>query len=184
VVEKAGIQSNPHTLLSYKAVDVQWQQYMDFLARKKRSIEDEIQNKKFRGVSPAQMEEINKQFQQYDSDKSGALDAAEFRACLYSLGHEYDSSQVKKIMVKFGGSEKDMSYEGFKQFMISQLGDSDTKQEILDGFKLMNKGKENGNPRAMELLSDADVKYIAENAPKLKDGTSDYKAFIDGIFAR
>jgi len=183
-VEKAGILSNPHTLLSYKAVDVQWRQYLDFLARKKRTIEDEIQTKKWRGLTPQQMEEINKQFQQYDTDNSKTLDLAEFRACLYSLGNDVDTAACKKIMVKYGGTEKEMPYEAFKEFMISQLGDSDTKEEILAGFKQMNKGKESATPKNMEILSDADVKYVTDNAPRLKDGTYDYVALVNALFAR
>ena len=32
-----------------------------------------------------------------------------------------------------------ISYDGYKEFMIEQLGDTDTEEEILKGFKLMNR---------------------------------------------
>ncbi len=51
------------------------------------------------------MKEIEKQFAQYDTDKSQKLELNEFKACLYSLGHDYAALDLKKIMVKFGGNE-------------------------------------------------------------------------------
>jgi Ca2+-binding EF-hand superfamily protein len=82
---------------------------------------------------PEQFAEIKTQFSQFDKDKSGAIDIKELRATLYSLGDERTGSEVKKIMEEFGvdeGKERVMKYEGFKEFMIRQLGDSDTKEEV------------------------------------------------------
>jgi len=180
----AKVQSNPHTLLSFKDVDVQWNQYKDFLLRKKKQIEDEIQTKALRGVTPEQMKEIEKQFAQYDADGNKLLELAEFKACLYSLGHDYAALDLKKIMVKFGGTEAALDYAGFKNFMVSLYGDTDTKDEIIAGFKLLNKGKPAADPKLMELMSDADLKYMMENAPKNADGTYDYNKFVDVMFSR
>jgi hypothetical protein len=61
-VDKAGITHNPHTLLSFRDCTVQWDQYKAFLARKQKQIEEEIQHKKLRGVTPEQYAEIETQF--------------------------------------------------------------------------------------------------------------------------
>ena len=83
--------------------------------------------------SPEQYQEIKAQFSQFDKDKSGAIDTKELRACLYSLNDDRTKAEVAKIMEEFGvqeGKERVMKYEGFKEFMIRQLGDSDTADEV------------------------------------------------------
>jgi len=180
----AGISANPYTMLSAKDCEVQWTSYLDFLNRKKKSLEDEIQHKKLRGVTPAQMAEIDKQFKEYDANNSKDLDNYEFKACLYSLGLDYDMLLTKKTMVKFGGTETSINYDGFKNFMISQLGDTDTKDEILAGFKLINHGKDHADPKKMDMMADHDLKYLDTHAPKNKDGTYDFTKFTNDLFSR
>jgi len=183
-VTAAKVQWNPHTLLSYKDIEVQWTQYLEFLKRKKKQIEDEIQTKALRGVTPQQMAEIDQQFKTYDTDNSKSLEVHEFKACLYSLGHDMAAVDVKKTMVKFGGTETAISYEGFKNFMVSLYGDTDTKEEIKEGFKMLNKGKPTADPKLMEMVPDADLKYMQSHAPKNADGTYDYNKFVDSLFSR
>jgi len=183
-IAAAKVQSNPHTLMSYKDVEVQWAQYLAFLNQKTQQIQNELDSKKLRGVTPAQMAEIDKQFAQYDANHNKTLELSEFKACLYSLGHDYAAIDLKNIMKKWGGSEKDIGYEGFKNFMVSLYGDTDTKEEILSGFKMLNKGKASADPKLMEMVPDADIKYMQEKAPKNADGTYDYSKFVDDLFSR
>jgi len=183
---QAGILSNPHTLLTHKAVEVQFHQYSDFLNSKKRQIEEEINTKQWKGITPQQIDEINKQFVQYDSNKNGVLDEKEFKACLYSLGNDYDMVKCRDIMKKFGGTEKGIGRDGFKQFMISQFGDADTKGDILDGFRMVCKGKDFADPKTIDALPEVDVKYIVANAPQVtgRPGSYDYRALTDVLFSR
>jgi len=176
--------SNPYTLMSFKDVQVQWGQFLAFLERKRNQIQDEISTKKLRGVTQKQMEEINKQFTSYDLDGNKSLDYSEFKACLYSLGHDYAAVDIKAIMKKWGGSDTEIKYEGFKDYMISLYGDTDTKDEILSGFKLLNKNGASADPKKMDVVSEADLKFITENAPKLQDGTYDYTALTNTLFGR
>jgi len=182
----ANIQSNPHTLLSYKAVEVQWAQYHDFLSSKKRQIEEEINTKQWRGITPQQIAEIEKQFKEYDSNKNSILDEKEFKACLYSLGNDYDMVKCRDIMKKYGATEKGINYDGFKSFMISQFGDADTKADILEGFKLVCRGKDFCDPKTVDAVPEQDVKYITANAPATqgRTGAYDYRALTETLFSR
>jgi len=183
-LESAGIQTNPYTLLSWKDIQVQWQQYLSFLARKKQQIEEEINHHKLRGITPQQMEEIEKQFAQYDTNGNKVLDPNEFKACLYSLGLDSDMINIKRIMTKHGGDEKNINYDGFKEFMIAQLGDTDTKDEILLGFKLINRGGDTATVKYLnDVLSDADVAYIQQHAPAASGGI-DYTTLTNQLFSR
>ncbi len=51
------------------------------------------------------------------------------------------------------GKNGHIPYEGFKEFMIGVLGVSDTKDDILHSFKLINKGGDVGTIDRMELVS-------------------------------
>jgi len=184
-VDKAGITHNPHTLLSFRDCTVQWDQYKAFLARKQKQIEEEIQHKKLRGVTPEQYAEIETQFKQFDKDGSGKLDKSEFKACLYSLGHDVDGQAIDKLMKQYSKDDgKHMEKSGFTDFMISTLGDTDTKDEIVLGFKLINKGDDVATAARMnDVLSDDMMKYMAEKAPAKGKGY-DYVAFTNDLFSR
>ncbi len=184
-VDKAGITHNTHTLLSYRDCQVQWEQYRAFLSRKQKQIDEEIQHKKLKGVTPEQYAEIAKQFEQFDKDKSGQLDKTEFKACLFSLGYEFDGQTIDKLMAAHSADGgKHMNRQGFTNFMISTLGDTDTKDEIVAGFKLINKGADHATAAAMnDVMSDEMVKYMAEKAPAKGKGY-DYVAFTNDMFSR
>jgi len=183
-MDAAGIQTNPYTLLSFKDVDVQMQQYLSFLQRKQKQLDDEIAVKKLRGITPEQMEEINKNFTQYGSPGKNTLDPSEMKSCLFSLGHDADLLSVKKIMKQFGGNDTAINSDGFKEFMIAQLGDTDTKEEILGGFKLINKGTDVAMKEHLgQVMPEDAVNYILTNAPK-KGNNADYVALTGAMFAR
>jgi len=162
-LDTAAIQHNRHSLHTAKDLDLQWKQYLSFLTQKKIQLEEEIEHKRLRGVTPQQYAEIKQQFKQFDKNGNGFLDRNEFKACLYSLGDERPRSEVDKIMQKYVApeSKNGIAYDGFQEFMISQLGDSDTLDEIIQGFKLINKGGDVGNDELMGLLlSDEDIQYL------------------------
>jgi len=192
-LDKAGITNNTHTLLTFRDCEVQYQQYLAFLGRKKKQLEDEIQHKKLRGVTPEQYKEIETQFKQFDSNSNGTLDTKEFRRCLYSLGYEYDGQTIEKIMKQFGAKPLEekgvkggvvMGYDAFKEFMINNLGDNDTKDEILVGFKLVSGHKDYADPAILaNVMTDETIKFIEKEAPK-KDKGYDYVALTNKLFAR
>jgi hypothetical protein len=141
-MDAAGITNNKYTTLVSKDVEVQWEQYQAFLQRKKNMLEAEIAHQKLRGITPEQFKEIEDTFKQYDTDSSGSIDKKELKALLYALGEEKNNTEVNAIMTKYGDPKANaILYEGFKEFMIEILGVSDSKEDILHSFHLINKGK-------------------------------------------
>jgi len=180
-MDGAGIKNNPHSAQNARDCEVQWTQYQDFLATKKRSLSEQIDAKKLRGVTPDQFAEIKTQFAQFDKDSSNSIDKKELRACLYSLGYERGGKEVDAIMTEFGaqeGKERVMHFDGFKEFMIRQLGDSETKEELLAGFGMVSRDAAAGNNEwSDQVLKESDITYLRANAPKA-NGNADYKAWI------
>ncbi|KAJ5074396.1 alpha-actinin-2 [Anaeramoeba ignava] len=182
-MESAGIQNNPHTTVSLKDVTVLFEQYKNFITRKKQMLEEEIEHQKLRGITAEQMQEIEENFKQFDFDNSGTIDRKELTACLYSLGEERTPKEINKIMEEYGDG-KDISYERFKDFMIVIFGDTDTKDEIINSFILINRGFKVAKKDLMELvMDDHDINYILSTAPKVDDGY-DYHAWTEEVFSR
>jgi len=183
-IDAAGITNNKHTATTYVDAAVQWKQFTDFLSSKQKTIEKEIAHKAMRGVSPEQYNEIENQFKQFDKDHSGFLDRTEFKACLYSLGEEKSKGEVKSLMEKYGTKDGKIGYEGFKEFMIVILGDTETPEEIILGFKLINRHSDHTNDNLMSMvMEDEDIAFIKSTAPKKADG-HDYNAWTAEVFAR
>lgn len=183
-IEAEGITNNRHTILTNKDVDVFWKQYNIFLEKKKKMLEDAIANEKLKGVTPEQMEEIKKNFKQFDKDNSGTINSKELKACLYSLGEEKSNSEIEKIMNEFG-AKGEMAEANFVEFGIRMYGDADTQEEILAGFKLINKGEEVAHVEKLEpVLKDEDFKYITSTAPKISDNVYNYIAWTADVYSR
>jgi Ca2+-binding EF-hand superfamily protein len=193
-LDEAGIKNNPYSPMTSRDAEVQWNQYKDFLQAKKTMLAEQIEHKKLRGVSMEQYNEIKQQFAQFDKDKSGLIDLKELKACLYSLGEDRTSQQIKDIMTKYGHDDakhggRCMSYDGFKEFMIGMLGDADTKEELVTSFELINRGQAFGQVELMDqILSDASVAYLKQHAPTGSHVTAgsgiDYKAWLASVLAR
>lgn len=182
-IEERNITYNRHTILTWKDVEVQWDQYKIFLERKHKMLSEAIENEKLKGVTQEQLQEIESNFQQFDADGNAKINSKELKACLYSLGEEKGQSEIEKILKEHGdGSE--IGYEGFKEFMINVYGDADTKDEILAGFHLINRGEEHSPlDRLQDVLSEEDVQYITTTAPNV-EGKYDYRVWVEDVYSR
>jgi Ca2+-binding EF-hand superfamily protein len=178
------VPQNKHSNFTANDVSSRLEQYSDFLASKLEQVQDRIRAETSRGITPEQLAEIDAQFTQFDKNKNKILDKNEFKACLYSLGEERPTSEVKQIM-KEHGDGKSIPYEGFKAFMLSLLGDTETKEEILGGFQLLAQDE----PTVSEKnLTDVfpnleDVEYLKQETPKDGDRLK-YAEWTEAVFAR
>jgi len=184
-MEERQISYNKHTTLTAKDVDVLWQQFQQFLTKKKEMLEQEIENSKLRGITPEQFNEIEVNFNRFDADHNGLLVRKELTACLYSLGEERSGSDIKKLIETYGDPKQmAMTLENFKEMMIHILGDSDTKDEVLNGLVLINRGKDYLVREHMDsVVPKEDTEFILKTAPKKGDGW-DYAAWVDEVFSR
>jgi len=148
-------------------------------------LEEEIEHHKMRGVTVEQFREIEGVFKQFDADNSGHIDKKELKACLYSLGEEKTKSEIEAIFAKYGSKDVNgIKYGDFREFMINLLGVSDTKDDILNSFKLINKGDEVAKVDKMELvMAEEDISYIKKTATS-SNGGYDYKSWAESVFAR
>jgi hypothetical protein len=182
VVDDRKIIYNRHTLNNGSDCATQLAQYQDYTKGKKESIEADIEHRNLRGLTRENYTEIKQQFDQFDKDKSGFLDKREFRSCLYSVGEERGRKEIEAILTKLGNGDANnvkISYDGYKEFMIEQLGDTDTQEEVLKGFALMNRQEATCQwPVMQNIMDQAYLDYI-----KSTHG-ADYTAWVKSVFAR
>jgi len=183
-MDEAGITNNRHTLLTAKDCEVLWEQYTQFLEKKKKMLQTEIENEELRGITPEQMAEIETNFQQFDKDHNGSIDQKELKACLYSLGEETLQSEIQKIFAEYAASPAGIDLAGFKRYMIHLLGDTDSKEDVLAGWALIARGEPIVKVDRLELTVPTEVtEYIQQTAPKKDDGY-DYNAWTEDVFSR
>jgi len=186
-IDDRKITHNEHTTLTLKDVEVQWEQYKNFLDNKIKQIREEIELAKLRGLTPEDLKEIEDNFRTFDKNNDHVLEFSELKACLYSLGEEKTKSQIEDLVKQYGDGQR-LTYDQFFELMVKVFGDADTKDEILYGFKLINRIPD-GSPtvanrtKLLKLLSDDHVDYISNTAPPLQDG-SDYTAWVEDMFSR
>jgi len=182
VVDDRQIIFNRHTLNNGSDCVTQLGQYQDYTKTKKESIEADIEHRNLRGLTKENYVEIKQQFDQFDKDKSGYLDKREFRSCLYSVGEERGRKEIEAILTKLGNGDPNnikISYDGYKEFMIEQLGDTDTQEEVVKGFKLMNRQEETCQWSVMQnIMEQHHLDYI-----KNTHGV-DYSKWVVSVFAR
>jgi Ca2+-binding EF-hand superfamily protein len=183
-IDQRGVTKNKHSNLTAQDVVVRIEQYNAYLASKKAQLEEQILLNESRGLTAEQIAEINQQFKSFDKNGNGFLDVSEFKTCLYSLGEEKTKAETQALLTQFGDG-KVVSLEGFKNFMFKILGDSNTQQEITDGFKLL---ADDCAAVTEKQLSDvfpleSDVVYLKAEAPKAGDKI-DYAPWTVAVFGR
>jgi len=186
-IDERKITHNEHTSLTLKDIEVQWEQYKSFLDNKIKQIKEEIELAKLRGLTPEDLKEIEDNFRTFDKNADNVLEFSELKACLYSLGEEKTKSQIEDLVKTYGDGKK-LTYHQFFELMVKVFGDADTKDEILYGFKLINRIPDGSatvatRTKLAKLLSDDHVDYISNTSPPLQDG-HDYTAWVDDMFSR
>jgi len=183
-IDAANITTNKHSQYTAQDVVVRHAQYNEYLKSKKSQLTEQIKMKALRGMTEEQLTEIERQFKQFDKNDNKHLDKNEFKACLYSLGEERPSAEVAALMKEYGDS-KTIQYDGFKRFMVKLLGDSETKQEILAGFKLLADDEPAVSEKQLSDVFPAveDINYLKEKAPKAGDKI-DYPKWTEDVFSR
>eukprot|EP01086_Lenisia_limosa_P003346 TRINITY_DN1774_c0_g1_i1.p1 TRINITY_DN1774_c0_g1~~TRINITY_DN1774_c0_g1_i1.p1 ORF type:complete len:923 (+),score=445.91 TRINITY_DN1774_c0_g1_i1:202-2970(+) len=178
-LEELKVVFNPHSALTCKDCQVQWEQFASFLERKAQMLSDEIETVKMRGVSAEQMAEFEATFSAFDADNSQNIDKKELKACMYAIGEEKTRAEIDAIVTKYG-ADGELSLEAFKEMMANEVGVTAGKDDILAAFSLINKTAETAVPELMEaVMAPEDLTYFNETQP---DGN--YTAWSDDVFSR
>eukprot|EP00043_Microstomoeca_roanoka_P017478 m.182433 g.182433 ORF g.182433 m.182433 type:complete len:1285 (+) comp16641_c0_seq1:297-4151(+) len=177
-----GIEYNPHCSVTSQDLLSQFEDYTKLLEYKKPLLEHEIEFKRSRGVTRAQLEEIETFFQKFDQDGSGAIEKRELKACLFSLGEELTSAEVDHHIHTFGSGGK-LNLQQFKDLMIHLIGVIQTREHILASFSMIARDPERINLDKLKRLSQEHLDFVQRTICPV-DNTIDYQQFTDIVLSR
>ena len=112
---------------------------MQVLQKRQPYLANVVQYKLYRGIAPEQYQEMEAIFKTYDKDSSKDINEKELRSCLFSLGEERTKKEVAGYMKQFGRNGG-LSFEPFRELMITLLGDAGTADGLLESFRLLSQG--------------------------------------------
>jgi len=186
-LQKEGIQYNPHTTLAHSDVELAFSQYKLFLEKKKVALDEALSHKRLRGLSQQDFDDIDKNFIAFDKDKSGNITKKELKACLYSLGVETTKAEIEVYLQKYGNGFF-IPKAGFTELMLIIVGVTDTKENILGVFQMLNKESFESPlitvKRMKVVMEDHDIEYIIKTAKKGDGDGYEYAPWTEDVFSR
>jgi len=183
---QAGVTDNQHTDIQSATLKVDFDQLVKLTSQKEGILQKEILHKKGSKVSAEQLAEFKEVFDHFDKDRSGALGRLEFKSCLQSLGFAEEDAAVDRILADIGSGGK-VKFDAFVNFMSTKTADTDTKDQILEAFKVLAANKafitEDDMRRALPAEK---VKYLTTHMPLWQNtpGSFDYVAWSSGSFGQ
>lgn len=188
-IQAAEIINNKYTNTTSNDAKTSYEQFHLSLQKRKTLLQQEIVAKQNKGITEEQRKEIVTNFDYFDKDKNGYLEKRELRTCLQSLGMDASPGDVKSVLTQYAKSDSGrLTRDDFIDFMIKKLGDTDTKEEILDAFAIINQ-KEYAIPDLMYAVindvtfKDEHLDYLKKEMTPEADGLN-YKKWTEEVFAR
>lgn len=141
------------------------------------------------GLTDAQRADLTEAFNLFDTDGSGAIDAAELCTAMAALGFNPKRSEIDKMvkeMDKDGDATIDL--EEFMIMLAEKMNQQDGKEEMLKGFKMFdddNTGRISFNNFKRvatdlgETLTDDQLKEILAEADEDNDGEISQEEFLN-----
>jgi len=182
-VEEAGIEQNRHTSLTSKDVEIQYDGFYLLLSRKAEMLKELIELEKLKGVTAEEWEEFNNNFGKFDKDHDDKLESKEFKALMYSVGEELSKAAAAELFATYAQNDR-ISRPSYLEYMVRLAGDSDTRDNVKDGFQLLSNGKAMCARAELERVVNADaVAFIYTTMPHEGDA-GQYSAWIEEVFSR
>jgi actinin alpha len=184
-LSEAGVTHNQHTDLTFHTLRADFQQLVKETNNKETLIQKEIIQKTGSRVSAEQLAEFREVFDHFDKDRRGSLNRLEFKSCLQSLGEDLADAELDKIIGAIG-TEGKVPFDSFCDFMANKSADSDSKDQILEAFKLL--GGDKGYITEDELrraLPAEKVSYLTSAMPlhNGQAGNYDFVAWANKCFS-
>lgn len=143
LIQEALIFDNQHTAFTMEHLRVGWEQLLTTIARTINEIENQILTRDAKGITEEQLHEYRTSFNHFDKDRSGALMAEEFKACLISLGYLVENdkqgdTEFPRIMAMVDPNNSGaVTFQAFIDYMFRQITDADTADQVIASFKVL-----------------------------------------------
>eukprot|EP00005_Dracoamoeba_jomungandri_P013945 CAMPEP_0174270810 /NCGR_PEP_ID=MMETSP0439-20130205/45801_1 /TAXON_ID=0 /ORGANISM="Stereomyxa ramosa, Strain Chinc5" /LENGTH=1886 /DNA_ID=CAMNT_0015360381 /DNA_START=45 /DNA_END=5705 /DNA_ORIENTATION=- len=183
---------NKHTSLTLPHLQSQWDALSSGLEAKQKLLQEEILLKQGSKITNEQLDQFSESFKLFDKDHLGSLTPLQFSGAVNSLGvaftkegEELEAFVAEKIDKTGDGK---VNFDEFTSFMVDNLQDKDSEDEILTSFKEISGGKDYVTAEELQgLMSAEEVEYLLENMTPIDvDGVQgyDFTAFTTAAFNR
>lgn len=134
-ISERNITTNPHTTVSAYDCEAQNAQLAILLEKKKELLVKQLSEKESGGMDAESLKEINDNFSYFDKDNGGSIGKKELRGCLQSLGESTTAVDIAKILEQYDTDKSGaLTLDEFTSFMKDRMGDTNTAEEILEGW--------------------------------------------------
>lgn len=186
-IEEAGITSNKLTNLTYPFLQAAYEGLVKAAADKESVLQKEIIQKGNKGVTAEQLAEFKEAFDHFDKDKTGQLTRLQFKSCLQSLGEDPTDAELDRLLAAHANASGNVPFEAFAQIMSQRAADSDSKDQILDAFKIIAGDKQFiTEADLVRVLPREKVDYLVRSMPLYQGqaGQFDYAAWATQAFGQ
>lgn len=148
-VQENMIFENRYTQYTMETLRVGWEQLLTSIHRNINEVENQMLTRDSKGITQDQLNEFRVSFNHFDKNRTGRLNADEFRSCLVSLGYNIRSDRqgeadFRRIMnIVDPNSTGYVSFDSFLDFMTRETTDTDTAEQIIDSFRILAADKVN-----------------------------------------
>lgn len=188
----ANVEENDHTIHTFEDMEYEFLLAKDSILKKQKFIENQIIARSKSNITPGQLEEIDSVFRHFDKSGTNTLQGSEFPAALASLGLTYDDTELDSILTSIARTDGSVSYDSFLNFMIDELEDQNTPEQVLTAFKDVADSKHYVTEPDLRdsLIPDAAIEYLIARMPRidpsLKESTDsdegyDYVKYISQL---
>jgi actinin alpha len=95
------------------------------------------------GITPEEYADIKESFEHFDKDNDGKLNPLDFFGVLKFLGEEATEDSARQLLLSLDGDHDGLlSFDEYKDYMISKKSDKDTMENYAESFGQIAGGKE------------------------------------------
>jgi Ca2+-binding EF-hand superfamily protein len=169
--ELANVEENDHTIYTYEDMAYEFQLARDAVSKRYQELQNQIVARSKTNITPAHLEEIDSAFRHFDKSGLNALQLNEMVAALASLGLTYDDDEMREIVSSVGNESGRVTWEAFLNFMIDELEDQRTPEQVLMAFKEVADAKGYMTEEDMQAsqLPEATVAFLVKSMPRISE---------------
>jgi len=142
-IKARNIGENPFTSYSLRSLRTTYESFLTANKKKLDAANKELLAKQQTGVSSEEFADIKDAFDHFDHDKDGKLNALDFFGVLSFLGESPTEDSAKQILDQLDkDGDGKLSFEEYKDYIVSKRADRDTLDTYLESFKTIAGSKD------------------------------------------
>lgn len=169
------------------------QSAFDDLSVAEKSYASAVRDNRFRFIKKEEskipqekLDEFTATFNHFDKNGNGVMDKAEFKAALSALGVPFkDDAAYSKVFQEVSQGQDTISKDQYIRYNMALAEDRDSPDQVRDSFRFLADSGDSVTVDQLKTppLTDEDRAFLLSKLPQTANGTYDFAAYIDTVFA-